>query len=344
MSTYYVDKGGQGRNPDATVWIGGLEPQCTEEIMWELMTQAGPVVDVTMPRDKITGVHQGYAFCEFAREEDADYAIRIMNLIKLYGKPIKVNKATKDRENQEEYFANLFIGNLDPEVDEKMLHDTFSAFGCVLTARVMYEETGKSRGYGFVAYDTFESSDAAIEAMNGQFLCNRTIRVTYAFKKDGKSGERHGSEEERMLAAKKNANRVQPARSAAFSVGMGTAPNLHNTASVAGNAAALRSTATGLPVPLYSAPPAYPPPLPMGGSPAPPMMGYPAPPMMGFPPQFMAPPMPGYPPQHHQQHQQMFFPPMGMGMPPMGMGMGMGMAPPPGYPQQQQQQQQYHHQ
>jgi len=28
--------------------------------------------------------------------------------------------------------ANLFIGNLDPEIDEKLLYDTFSAFGVIL--------------------------------------------------------------------------------------------------------------------------------------------------------------------------------------------------------------------
>ena len=36
--------------------------------------------------------HQGYGFVEFLSEEDADYAIKIMNMIKLYGKPIRVNK------------------------------------------------------------------------------------------------------------------------------------------------------------------------------------------------------------------------------------------------------------
>lgn len=36
--------------------------------------------------------HQGYGFCEFLTEEDAEYACKIMNQIKLYGKPIRVNK------------------------------------------------------------------------------------------------------------------------------------------------------------------------------------------------------------------------------------------------------------
>lgn len=92
-------------------------------------------------------------------------------------------------------------------------------------------ETGNSRGFGFVSYDSFEASDAAIEvllsnlldtfyqfgehfsyicifhgliwflcwmciayiqSMNGQYLCNRQITVSYAYKKDTK-GERHGT-------------------------------------------------------------------------------------------------------------------------------------------------------
>ena len=45
-----------------------------------------------MPKDRITQLHQGYGFIEFLGEEDADYAIKVMNMIKVYGKPIRVNK------------------------------------------------------------------------------------------------------------------------------------------------------------------------------------------------------------------------------------------------------------
>jgi len=47
-----------------------------------------------MPKDRITQAHQGYGFVEFIGEEDADYAIKIMNMIKLYGRPIRVNKVS----------------------------------------------------------------------------------------------------------------------------------------------------------------------------------------------------------------------------------------------------------
>lgn len=54
--------GGSDRNQDATIYVGGLDDKVTESILWELFVQAGPVVTVNMPKDRITGAHQGYAF------------------------------------------------------------------------------------------------------------------------------------------------------------------------------------------------------------------------------------------------------------------------------------------
>ncbi|UZO00047.1 Splicing factor 3B subunit 4 [Rhizophagus irregularis] len=54
--------------------------------------------------------------------------MQIMNQIKLYGKPIRVNKVTLGKKNLD-VSASLFIGNLDSGIGEKMLYDTFSTFG-----------------------------------------------------------------------------------------------------------------------------------------------------------------------------------------------------------------------
>lgn len=138
-------------------------------------------------------MHQNYGFCEYVSEDDADYATKILNQVKLFGKPLRINKATSDKKNLD-VGASLFIGNLSPEADETLLRDTFSAFGTIVGhAKIARDlETGQSKGYGFVSFDNFESSDAAIDAMNGQILANKPITVGYAYKKDGK-GERHGS-------------------------------------------------------------------------------------------------------------------------------------------------------
>jgi hypothetical protein len=46
-------------------------------------------------------------------------AIKVLNMIKVYGKPIRVNKASQDKKTLD-VGANLFIGNIDPDVDEKV--------------------------------------------------------------------------------------------------------------------------------------------------------------------------------------------------------------------------------
>merc|ERR1712066_431660 len=174
-----------------------------------------------MPKDRVSMNHQGYGFVEFSTEEDADYAIRVLNMIKMFGKPIRVNKASTHNKNLD-VGANLFIGNLDPEVDEKLLYDTFSAFGVIMkTPKIMRDpDSGNSKGFAFVNFSSFEAADTAMEAMNGQFLCNRAITISFAFKKDGK-GERHGSAAERLLASQNPLSNQGPNTMFADSAGGG---------------------------------------------------------------------------------------------------------------------------
>lgn len=67
-------------------------------------------------------------------------------MIKVHGKPVRVNKASQEKKALD-VGANLFIGNLDPDVDEKMLYDTFSAFGVIVaTPKIMRDpDSGAAR-------------------------------------------------------------------------------------------------------------------------------------------------------------------------------------------------------
>ncbi|KAF4015606.1 hypothetical protein G4228_007304 [Cervus hanglu yarkandensis] len=131
-------------NQDATVYVGAPDEKVSKPLLWELFLQAGPVVNTNMPKDSVTGQHQCYGFVEFLNEKDADYAIKIMNMIKLDGKPTRVKKATAHNKNLD-VGANIFTGNLDPKID-KLLYDTFSTFGVILqTPKNMQDpDTGNS--------------------------------------------------------------------------------------------------------------------------------------------------------------------------------------------------------
>lgn len=167
----------------------------------------------------------------------------------------------------------MFIGNLDPDVDEKLLYDTFSAFGVIVqTPKIARDpETGNLKGFGFVSFDNFDSSDAAIDAMNNQYLMNKQITVSYALKKDGK-GERHGSAAERLLAAQARKNVQLPNRLYADPSSMamgGTPPAPAPNAGGAGAVPHYNMPMGGAPAAGYPRPPPPPPPMAAQGAPAP---------------------------------------------------------------------------
>ncbi|KAF9966964.1 Mitochondrial Translation Optimization [Mortierella alpina] len=305
------------RNQDATVYVGNLDDRCTDALVWELMAQAGPIVNVHLPKDRVTQMHQNYGFCEYVSEDDADYSCKILNQVKLFGKPLRINKATSDKKNLD-VGASLFIGNLAPDADETLLRDTFSAFGTIMGhAKVARDlETGQSKGYGFVSFDNFESSDAAIDAMNGQILANKPITVGYAYKKDGK-GERHGSAAERLIAAQGRKNQPSmPNRLFADIPGAGPG-GFTPTGSNATGVAPLSRPPPSFSQPHSQPPPGMPrPPAPYGQQPPPPRFG-------------------GYP-NHMQQSSQQYHGsnaiPLGQPSRPPPFGAMGAPAPPPGPP------------
>jgi RNA recognition motif-containing protein len=77
----------------------------------------------------------------------------------------------------------LYVGNLAWGVTDDDLQNMFAEFGSVASAVVITDrETGRSRGFGFVELE--DGADQAIEALNGQDMQGRPLRVNEAQSKD----------------------------------------------------------------------------------------------------------------------------------------------------------------
>lgn len=76
---------------------------------------------------------------------------------------------------------NIYVGNLSWGTDSDMLRNAFSAHGEVSRANVMTDrETGRSRGFGFVEMPNASEAQTAIDALNGQDMDGRALRVNEA--------------------------------------------------------------------------------------------------------------------------------------------------------------------
>lgn len=83
----------------------------------------------------------------------------------------------------------LFVGGLSWGTDDEGLRAAFEEFGPVTEARVIMDrETGRSRGFGFVGFDSDDDANKAQEAMDGAELDGRSIRVNPAEDKPSRGG------------------------------------------------------------------------------------------------------------------------------------------------------------
>ncbi|PAV90051.1 hypothetical protein WR25_14874 isoform B [Diploscapter pachys] len=76
---------------------------------------------------------------------------------------------------------HVFVGDLSPEVDNRMLKEAFQVHGEVSEAKIIRDATTqKSKGYGFVSFPVKEHAEKALEAMQGQWIGKRAIRTNWA--------------------------------------------------------------------------------------------------------------------------------------------------------------------
>jgi RNA recognition motif-containing protein len=77
--------------------------------------------------------------------------------------------------------TKLFVGSLPWSANDEDLQNAFAAHGNVISAKVVTDkETRRSRGFGFVEFETESEANAAIQALNGSELKGRNIIVSEA--------------------------------------------------------------------------------------------------------------------------------------------------------------------
>jgi len=88
---------------------------------------------------------------------------------------------------------NLYVGNLSFKTTDASLREVFQAHGQIESARVVMDrDSGRSKGFGFVEMPNREEAMAAINALNGTDLEDRSINVNEARPKP-EGGERRSS-------------------------------------------------------------------------------------------------------------------------------------------------------
>ncbi|KAL8972001.1 MAG: hypothetical protein Q9183_000778 [Haloplaca sp. 2 TL-2023] len=169
--------GGGNQPHSASLYVGELDIAVTEAMLFELFSSIGQVASIRVCRDAVTRRSLGYAYVNYNNTADGERALEELNYTIIKGRPCRIMWSQRDPALRKTGQGNVFIKNLDTAIDNKALHDTFAAFGNILSCKVAQDEFGNSKGYGFVHYETGEAATNAIKHVNGMLLNEKKVFV-----------------------------------------------------------------------------------------------------------------------------------------------------------------------
>jgi len=184
----------QKGNSWSNVYVKDLDPAVTEAQLTEFFEKFGKTTSVAIMRNP-DGTSKGFGFVCYEKHDDANSAVEKMQSQLFGNKKIWCGPAQKKSEREQELKTkfrvlkleqmtkysgiNLYIKNLEDEINEERLKKEFTQFGTIKSARIMVDEKGNSRGFGFVCYSTPEEAQRAIAEMNTRILqgCTKPLYV-----------------------------------------------------------------------------------------------------------------------------------------------------------------------
>lgn len=172
------------------LYVDGLDPRITEDVLRQIFETTGHVQSVKIIPDKNISFNPkgfNYGFVEFDDPGAAERAVQTFNGRRVHNNEIRVNWAYQSNNTAKEDTSNHFnilVGDLSEEVNDEVLLQAFSTFGPVSEARVKWDmKTGRSRGYGFVAFRDRGDAERALSSMDGEWLGSRAIRCNWTNQK-----------------------------------------------------------------------------------------------------------------------------------------------------------------
>uniref|UniRef100_F1KSA4 Polyadenylate-binding protein n=1 Tax=Ascaris suum TaxID=6253 RepID=F1KSA4_ASCSU len=160
-----------------SLYVGDLHPDVNETVLLEKFSNIGRVLSIRVCRDALTRRSLGYAYVNFERPEDAKQALETMNFDIVHGRPIRIMWSQRRPSTSRVAAGNVFVKNLNGSVNSKALYNKFSVFGNIVSCKLAVDEQSKSKGYGFVQFETEEAARKAIDGTNGVIFEGKRIYV-----------------------------------------------------------------------------------------------------------------------------------------------------------------------
>ena len=181
------------------IYVKNLDPEVTQDEFVQLFEQFGNVTSAVVQIDD-EGKSRGFGFVNFESHEEAQRAVESLHDTDFKGRKLFVSRAQKKAEREEELRksyeqakmeklskyqgVNLYIKNLEDDIDDDRLRGEFEPFGTITSAKVMRDEKGTSKGFGFVCFSSPEEATKAVAEMNNKMIGSKPLYVSLAQRRE----------------------------------------------------------------------------------------------------------------------------------------------------------------
>jgi len=201
------------RSGVGNVFIKNLDKSIDNKAMYDTFSAFGNILSCKVAQDG-DGTSKGYGFVHFETEEAAMNAIQKVNGMLLNEKKVFVGRFVPRKEREKELgekakkFTNVYIKNFGDDLTDEKLKEMFSKYGKITSHKVvaaqvrdekgvtsseegemLADDSGKTKGFGFVSFEDSESAEKAVEELNGSDIGGKTLYVGRAQKKAERQAE-----------------------------------------------------------------------------------------------------------------------------------------------------------
>ncbi|KAM7262788.1 hypothetical protein ACFE04_000471 [Oxalis oulophora] len=183
------------------IFIKNLDKAIDHKALHDTFSTFGNILSCKISTDS-SGQSKGYGFVQYDNEDSAKTAIEKLNGMLMNDKQVFVGpflrKQERDSASDKAKFNNIYVKNLAEATTDEDFKKIFAEYGDITSSVIMRDGEGKSKGFGFVNFESPDDAARAVESLNGKTFDDKEWYVGKAQKKSEREMELKGKFEQNL--------------------------------------------------------------------------------------------------------------------------------------------------